>query len=331
MILLRNRLKAEGTCAVGERADLTDCTPASGSVGSKPAKPLAPKEASALKKLMAQWEAQQLEAPIDVPELGKVAPYDFRLKNGEMQAFKDKTWHTVDPNWVREALLKTKPEHGEEAPGPSEPSWPSQDQPAAKNRAELLLRQGLAKAPAKLQKTIKPAVDHVVSRMSETAANKFASNVDEVVVSAGSTELKAAIAKHFAGKIGSGKVRGAYVVGESKKELHLSGATGAMADANGAQVDGAEARKHIIAHEVAHAVDGPQHEYSSSAGWKEAWAGEIVGEDEAVAKLTFHAKMSSAEGFAEFGRLVLASSIPKAKVEEMLPKCSAYWKENGLW
>lgn len=83
---------------------------------------------------------------------------------------------------------------------------------------------------------------------------------------------------------------------------------------------------HVCAHEWTHAIDGPDHQLSSSDDWKQAHSDELAG-----AQLTKYAATKPSEGFAEFGRLLYASSEPLENVEQSFPKASKFFKDNGLW
>jgi hypothetical protein len=93
----------------------------------------------------------------------------------------------------------------------------------------------------------------------------------------------------------------------------------------------------IYAHELTHAVDGPDKQLSNSPEWADAYKGEIAF-DRAAAKagkvappLTDYAGEKPSEGLAEFGRLVYASDVPHSVIAEQFPKATAVFKSRGLW
>lgn len=96
----------------------------------------------------------------------------------------------------------------------------------------------------------------------------------------------------------------------------------------------------MYAHEWTHIIDGPKydkdtlkasHEMSDKPEWQDAWKSEIKSKDKKNYPLTQYGASKVTEGFAEFGRLLYAGKVSLDKVEERFPKCSKFFKENGLW
>ena len=88
----------------------------------------------------------------------------------------------------------------------------------------------------------------------------------------------------------------------------------------------------VYAHELGHAIDGPDMALSKSKEWQEAFEGEIaysVWQSMAEPKLTEYGGSAPHEGLAEFTRLLYASDVPTAKIAEEFPKASAFMKERG--
>ncbi len=81
----------------------------------------------------------------------------------------------------------------------------------------------------------------------------------------------------------------------------------------------------IYAHEFAHSIDGPSDEISRSKEWLSAYKSEIVN-----GGLTGYATTHPVEGFAEFGRLILAGRHDLGKVKARFPQCWAVWEKWGL-
>lgn len=92
---------------------------------------------------------------------------------------------------------------------------------------------------------------------------------------------------------------------------------------------------HLYAHELTHAIDGPNFELSKNMEWAKVWAGEIVGIHDAKGtpdRLSAYAKQSPTEGFAEFGRQVYTrDAAGRANLEKQFPRCTAHWKGLGIW
>ena len=82
----------------------------------------------------------------------------------------------------------------------------------------------------------------------------------------------------------------------------------------------------VYAHELTHAIDGPNFELSTSDEWVDAWTSELQG-----GQLNNYATTMSMEGFAEFGRMVYASDRGAAEITKQFPKCAAFFRSRGLW
>jgi hypothetical protein len=88
------------------------------------------------------------------------------------------------------------------------------------------------------------------------------------------------------------------------------------------------------AHELSHAIDGIGGKLSRDREWMDASWSEIVGGElgkYVPPRLTTYAALSPQEAFAEFGRLVFASDKSLNEIEKKFPKCTAFWKKNGIW
>lgn len=102
----------------------------------------------------------------------------------------------------------------------------------------------------------------------------------------------------------------------------------------------------IYCHELSHALDGPQHQFSGDKAWREiAWK-EIVppsgqkgvtdanghvlpppAHDTVQYPLSRYACVGPHEAWAEFGRLALTNPT---RAERDFPRCWGYWKSKGL-
>jgi hypothetical protein len=80
----------------------------------------------------------------------------------------------------------------------------------------------------------------------------------------------------------------------------------------------------LQAHEISHAIDGVNHELSSSREWEEAFEKEI-----SKGEISDYSKKSLAEGFAEFGRLVLGGA-PLPVVKKRFPVSYAAFEKLGV-
>ena len=79
-------------------------------------------------------------------------------------------------------------------------------------------------------------------------------------------------------------------------------------------------------HELAHAIDGLDHEFSSSREWKQAWKEEIEHTD----FLGYNARMKPSEGWAEFGAMVFSGTVSLKDVKDIFPDCLKFWRKERL-
>lgn len=190
------------------------------------------------------------------------------------------------------------------------------------------------------------AVEHVAGRLTATAATLAAENVQKVEFHETVFQIEAAVRRHAAVDKQLGKETlsaGGAFLGDDIHEVHiLSGYLGLTGSGQGSLVppDPKTADRHVLAHEIGHAIDGPKAEYSSDRKWISAWlaevgssgfAGLLTGPGRKKVTLTKYAKESPSEGFAEFSRLLHGSDVPLADVERKFPKCIAYWRSKKLW
>lgn len=172
------------------------------------------------------------------------------------------------------------------------------------------------------------AATNVLQRMSPKALDRFTAGLPGGIVFAASTgAVKEAIAG--LGRISqdrldaAGEIAGAYTAGhDNKRQLILDGDRKQTAGLSSNDARTAEA---IYAHEMSHAIDGPDHEVSKSAEWQAAFQAELAGK-----QLTRYAATKPSEGFAEFGRAVLSGNVDHAVLEKHFPKCLAVWRGRGL-
>ncbi len=184
------------------------------------------------------------------------------------------------------------------------------------------------------------AVERVTSRMPATAATRarqhtnsveFHSSIDSISGSRAKSSTKAAQAF----KEGY-RVAGYYQ--KSNRKLALDG-TAQMQEYHEQFGQLAEANIHgVYAHEISHAIDGPDHELSFDEGWRNAFEDEIMPKETADAwgnkadfPLSEYATTMTYEGFAEFGRLVYGTDHNLQEIEQAFPKASAFWKSKGIW
>ncbi len=194
------------------------------------------------------------------------------------------------------------------------------------------------------------AVDHVASRLPLAAHGRLANHLggarfhpDETTVG---PESVAEVLNHPGADAETKQAWKAW--GDSLKErgVHAggvySGATGSI-HADGDMDNPHPGRHspgdkflahHVYAHELGHAIDGPDHEISSSPQWAHAFDSDIAHKPKQVgdeAPLTTYAAKSPSEGFAEFARLLYASDVPTDQIRREFPKASLVFNAHGLW
>ncbi len=110
-------------------------------------------------------------------------------------------------------------------------------------------------------------------------------------------------------------------------QVRIDGAGAHAIDQGGGQFGkGGLTSEGVLAHELTHAIDGPDSAHSNSSDWQAAHNNDIAG-----GQLTNYGAANHSEGFAEFGRLLYGTDIPLDHVEKSFPKASAYFKSNNLW
>jgi hypothetical protein len=80
----------------------------------------------------------------------------------------------------------------------------------------------------------------------------------------------------------------------------------------------------VYAHELGHAIDGPDDEISNSKAWQAAWAKEMKNAGRPPSE---YAQVSASEGFAEYHRLLVAN---RKQAVALYPRCADVWRGRGL-
>jgi hypothetical protein len=78
------------------------------------------------------------------------------------------------------------------------------------------------------------------------------------------------------------------------------------------------------AHELAHGIDGTNHELSDSKEWVEIWADEILGNDDFTCK----AQENCREAFGEVGSLLLGGGISAHELVLLCPGVVGFWRDR---
>ncbi len=168
----------------------------------------------------------------------------------------------------------------------------------------------------------------VLGRMSPDAARLASESVKKASFHASVQDLGESLAKRFTAAkaaIEDGQeIGGGYVA--KTGEIILDG--GGQKDV-GAEGLGAESRvanpQQLYAHELGHAIDGPDKAISSSKEWIDAWNKEIAG-----GAIGDYGADTPAEGLAEFSRVVFGMGIDPAALRSRFPEVSKVFDAHGL-
>lgn len=181
------------------------------------------------------------------------------------------------------------------------------------------------------------AVAKTTDRMPTAALDRIARNLDNVgfhaeAADVGKQAVASAMKREFltdeqradinqhAKNFKSGRVKPGAVYIPKQKELHLDGGLSDKYQSH-----------EVYAHALAHAIDGPDHEVSSSPQWQVAWQREIQTRTGQKPKLNQYAGTNASEGFAEFCRYVYGQGKSRAEMSVQFPLATAVMKQHGLF
>ncbi len=166
--------------------------------------------------------------------------------------------------------------------------------------------------PENIKSIYRQALTVVFRPMSPIALARFCANVKECRFYETHSELTAAIQEKFPKLKSRGVVKGGF---DREGTLHLDG--------GGVLFGRAAMLSEFYAHEIAHAIDGTNHEISNLEEWRTAWESEKV-------FLSVNGKKSPSEGFAEFGEMLLGAGVTTDQMKEVMPNCLEVWQRKGL-
>ncbi len=197
----------------------------------------------------------------------------------------------------------------------------------------------------------KQAMRKAVQRMPEAALKRFAAGLQVVHFASDTKEFYDIVASKVIGgdparvaafdktrgaqEMKAGRYGGGYL--PNQRQMLLDGQFTQATDVAGARRD---SQHEAYAHELTHAIDGPKKELSNHDDWKTAFKEELDQESVTGAKmignkkngrLSWYARTSPEEGFAEFGRLVYGTNTDRGLIEKHFPRCARFFKERGLW
>lgn len=217
--------------------------------------------------------------------------------------------------------------------------WP--DHPASKRMQSHIESSDL---PPEQKAQYHAAMKRVMSRMTQRSLDRVDKNlskttfhpttkdagiaaVEAAAKVPGMNEKQLAALAQWKEKLASGKTTmgGAYIQNKEAPEMHVDGDF-QTPGAKGKRAGDVQTAAGVYAHELGHAIDGPDSVASKSDQWRKAFAAEIDRDDNPLSK---YARTNPAEGFAEFSRLVHTEDLEG--VEREFPLCAAVWKAAKIW
>lgn len=326
-------LEAAGTCKPGERADLTGCTPATGDA----AKRKASRDASKAKAAAKKSAAKPKESPA-------VAAAKKAAEEARIRAANSKAEYEV---WTKRVRL-----------APDEPLKPLSAAAAVNMDHFADSLAGSSLDDAKKQE-YRAGLERVFSRIPDAAQKRITENVGKVRFHENSGQVARAsvqdlhdsetekasqrswLVRGFEWLAGLDKLRDAlFDLSKVEAEVKQRAAGSYHRGTKTMDLDGPPSHfvglgksefmtgTHVHAHELGHAIDGPNHELSLSDAWKAAYAAEI---DLPDSPLTDYAKTEPEEGFAEFSRLLYGGGFRDDEILGAFPRCAQFFKDRGLW
>lgn len=175
----------------------------------------------------------------------------------------------------------------------------------------------------KQKKAYSKALNDVLNRIHPEALKRVVKNTKRADFFPNADDLKEAMiapypnSARFEGK----KIAGCYDM--NRETLLLDGEAEVPSLEKGYTV---HAPQHSYAHELGHAIDGPNRDISESKEWKKAWKEELSG-----GILTESAASKPMDGFAEFCRLVYAGTTSRDDIKKRFPKSVAVFEVRGIW
>jgi len=117
-----------------------------------------------------------------------------------------------------------------------------------------------------------------------------------------------------------------------ERRCTLDGETGQSSTSQDLERKGEKNIHGTYAHELMHAIDKGDR-FSGTPEWKAIWQDEIVTPDEpdGPPRLSKYATTEVYEGFAEFGRMLYGSDVPREVMKNRFPRAAAFMKEHDLW
>jgi SPP1 gp7 family putative phage head morphogenesis protein len=181
--------------------------------------------------------------------------------------------------------------------------------------------------PDDLKDTIERAITRVFRDMPEKAIERMGENLSNVSFYPTPEALTRRWEKDTGlRKTGSGVVNGYFNHNTGEAVLD-----GPVWKTNAPGLGGDQKNVYgAYAHELTHALDKGL-SLSSTAEWTSAYSDEIANPKSPRTTLSEYAKTNTAEGFAEFGRMLYGSEVDRVQAERKFQKCFSFFRSRGLW
>ena len=160
-------------------------------------------------------------------------------------------------------------------------------------------------------------VEDVLAAMPEAARAAVAANLEGARFYPDAAALTAAWSAET-GRRASGRITG--YVNHETGVVHIDGRASGRPSVHG-----------TYAHELAHVIDRNSR-LTKDGDWVRAFRAEIVGLPHEAPPLSEYARLAGdpREGFAEFGRALWGSPVPRETLEQRFPLCCAFFRKHGL-
>lgn len=310
----------------------------SAAVAAPTAESLAPKIGPTGKNVPVPTPAATGESTPEEKELDSLTG----LSRANREFFKNSVRNAKDPA-VRDRMMQmARDEHTERQGkrasqgGADAGAKPTEQAKPARHESHQRLKDAIEASPGltdEHKQQYHEAVDRAMKHVPKTAHDRIAKHMQsaqfhphtEAVV--GGVMDDPSVSAAAKAKLKGKRAGGAFI--NSSGALHIDGAEGT---AKAGRHSGGAHPHEVYAHELGHAIDGPNHEISKSPEWADAFKSEIAtGAKGADSPLTEYGATKPSEGLAEFSRLVYGSDVPHSQIAKEFPKATQLFKDRGLW
>ncbi len=234
---------------------------------------------------------------------------------------------------------RTNQQTTEQSPQPPPQKQPTAKEPSAAQKSPIpqhaqpvsnMMQKALAtdsKLSPEQKKAYQAATDGVLSAMPEVAQQRVAASLKKVSLFGTTQELtQDLVARHpESDKLKRVLANGSVVGGSFYPKTGEWLADGDVGLTGDFSQEGRSNVHETYAHELTHAIDGPELEFSSSKEWQMAYDAELRG-----GNLSQYASTSAVEGFAEFGRALYSGGADEETLAFFFPRSVKFFRDRGL-